>query len=121
MDKEKLNAAASEPDALPECVDCGACCHSNQAQYIRIFEHDFRRLEARALAFVDDNGNERSMRFEGGVCSALGQSEAGCAICRIYPQRPDACRWLERGSTICRDMIAQHAGTAAGTKQTTKP
>ena len=57
-----------------------------------------------ALALTSDDDGERVMRFAGGRCVALHQVD-GRWLCRIYPERPDACRWLERGSGACLDII----------------
>ena len=104
-------------DELPECTACGACCHSDTPYYIQIFEHDLQRFGDHARGFMQVDERARSMRFEDGVCSALDTSSPGCTVCRIYTQRPDACRWLERGSKTCRDMIEAHRkGRAAQEK-----
>lgn len=94
--------------SVPECTACGACCHSDDLHWIRVFEADLERFaEAdRALTFVDEVG--RHMRFvdtpTGRRCGALIVDEAG-ARCRIYTRRPDACRWLERDSGLCHQLI----------------
>lgn len=65
-------------------------------------------MDEAALALTETDGDRRIMRFEEGRCLALDLRE-GRFRCRIYPMRPDACRWLERGSGICRSMIAARA------------
>jgi hypothetical protein len=100
--REAVAAAAHVP---PDCTTCGACCFSTQADYIELFEVDVGRLDAAALELTRRIGERRFMRFEAGHCVALETSSG--ARCRIYAQRPDACRWLPQGSGACREQIAQ--------------
>ena len=93
----------------PECTACGACCMSQQPHYIRVFAVDARRMDksTRALHVVDDG--VASLRFENGRCLALEVKDDNAersARCTIYEQRPDACRWLVRGSHACLEHIA---------------
>jgi len=103
--------------SAPECTDCGACCHSDDPRWIRVFEADAARMtEAdRKLTFVDEVG--RHMRFDGSPtgrrCVALQVDETG-ARCQIYPRRPDACRWLQRDSGLCHELIQLRTGPSYG-------
>jgi uncharacterized protein len=93
---------------VPEdCTSCGACCHSDQSDYIAVFGVDEARMDARALALTEQRDGRRFMRFAGGRCIALEEAQ-GRWLCAIYGMRPDACRWLERGSGTCQQMIAAH-------------
>ncbi len=104
---------------MPECTDCGACCFNEHYAYVRVFAVDVERMDGRALAFTHVVDGQRYMRFENGRCMALGlDPQAGRVACTIHPQRPDVCRWLERGSGECRSQIAakwptREAGMAA--------
>jgi hypothetical protein len=88
----------------PECTACGTCCFSTLREYIRVFGVDLERMGERARAFTDFDGHRCYMRMEGGHCTALVVDPDSPLrfTCAIYEQRPDACRWLERGSGACR-------------------
>ncbi len=92
------------PEAgVPECTACGTCCFSTLPEYIRVFGCDWDRMDDRARTFAEFQGNRCFMRIEDGRCAALTIDPAGPRfLCAIYPQRPDACRALERGSGACR-------------------
>jgi uncharacterized protein len=90
----------NELDEVPACTDCGACCWSPDPRWIAVFEADAARMDARTLALTTVIDGRRHMRMEG-RCAALDGTR-----CTIYPMRPDACRWLERGSSTCRTLIA---------------
>lgn len=98
------------PERRPpeDCTVCGACCFSAEPGYIRVFAADAERMDdaARALTepFVVGGGEARAMRFVAGRCAAL-RRQGERWLCAIYPMRPDACRWLERGSGHCLDII----------------
>lgn len=93
--------------AVPECTDCGACCFSLAGDYIRVFDVDRARMDARAVGMTTVHEGVRFMRFEAGRCAALAlDPHTGRVGCSIYGMRPDACRWLERGSGECHSQIA---------------
>lgn len=62
-------------------------------------------MDSVALALTVTRDDRHFMRFASGRCEAL-RSEGGRLLCSIYAQRPDACRWLERGSGMCLDVLA---------------
>jgi len=95
---------ARREEAPQDCTTCGACCWSDEPRYIRVFAADERRMGREALALTEIVEGQRAMRFVGGRCVALQQVD-GRWLCRIYRERPDACRWLERGSGTCLDII----------------
>lgn len=90
-------------DEPPECIDCGACCFSNLPEYVRVFGVDHDRMDERAAALTEFEGNRCFMKMRDGRCSALSiDAERGQFLCTIYPMRSDVCRSLERGSGQCR-------------------
>jgi Fe-S-cluster containining protein len=66
---------------------------------------DLERLDERAFAFTTMHGAARYLCFDQGRCVALRLTADGRAACSIYAMRPDACRWLERGSGACRAQL----------------
>ncbi len=63
-------------------------------------------MSADALALTRLTQETRFMRFENGHCAALVfDAKAATASCSIHPERPDACRWLERGSGECLHQV----------------
>ena len=98
--------------AVPEdCTRCGACCFSKQDDYIALFDVDVARLDAAALALTHERDGRRVMRFSEGRCEALVRRDDRL-VCGIYAMRPDACRWLERGSGQCRAQLAEKSERA---------
>jgi len=97
---------AGRRDVPDDCTACGACCFSNRGDYIAVFAVDEARMDqvARALTRVTDG--RRFMRFAHGRCAALSVGGERL-VCSIYPMRPDACRWLERGGSECRAQFAR--------------
>lgn len=90
----------SEPP-VPACTECGACCSSRDPRWIAVFEGDRERMDDRALALTVELEGRRYMRMDPAQgCAALVGRRCG-----IYAVRPDACRWLERGSSVCRSLI----------------
>ena len=90
------------PD-VPECTACGACCFSTLPEYVRVFGHDWDRMDERAQAYTHFLGNRCYLRLEEGHCAALViDPDSSSFRCAIYEARPDACRALERGSGACK-------------------
>ena len=94
-----------------DCVRCGACCFSEHAGYIVVYEIDWDRMTPQARRFVEPApagisgtaGSRRSMRMERGRCAALAlRPEGSLYPCQIYEERPDACRALVPGWSDCR-------------------
>ncbi len=88
---------------VPECVSCGTCCFSEAPDYLRVAGVDYDRLGERAEELTHFIENRAYMRLEDGHCAAL-TIDAGSklCLCSVYEDRPDVCRWLERGSGHCR-------------------
>jgi hypothetical protein len=92
---------------VPECTACGTCCFSTLPHYIRVFGVDWERMSERARTFASFDDDARCyMRIEDGHCAALViDPVARRFTCSIYEERPDCCRWLERGSGACRGEL----------------
>ncbi len=64
-------------------------------------------MDEGALRLTQVGSQGRSMRFTEGRCAALRiDADPPRYRCRIYPKRPDCCRWLQRGSGECLAQIA---------------
>jgi len=106
-----------------DCTACGTCCWSDDSRYLAVFAVDEARMGPAARALTRLAHGQRFMRVEAGRCAALraepaaGEAGGGTAPpvrwrCAIYAARPDCCRWLERGSGACRELLAAHRSTA---------
>jgi uncharacterized protein len=97
-------------EAAPPCLECGTCCFSNLAEYVRVSGADHARIGERAdelTAFID---NRCYMRMYQGHCSALVVDVASRRfVCSIYATRPAICRDLERASPACQGEIHEKA------------
>lgn len=89
------------PSAIPECLQCGACCFGDGARYVPVTGDDHARLAERSQELTVFHGNRCYMRMLDGHCAAL-QIEAGRFVCGAYTTRPDACRNLTRGLGACQ-------------------
>jgi uncharacterized protein len=91
---------------FPQCLDCGACCHTHNPQLVELLGTDAVEVPAQYveagpegtfhMQMVEDKAHDCL------VCSALGEKNA----CKIYARRPFLCREFERGSPECRQAIA---------------
>jgi len=87
---------------VPECVSCGVCCFSQAKDYLRVAGVDYDRLGSDAERLTLFIENRAYMRLENGHCAALTYHEPSRSfLCSVYENRPDVCRWLERGSGQC--------------------
>ncbi len=103
-----MQRRAPAADDLPECLACGACCFSSEADYLQVFEVDAARLGADCAALTVSVGAARYVAMKDGHCAALSlELELGSTACTLYPRRPDVCRHLQRGSAQCRQAIAR--------------
>ncbi len=84
----------------PPCLACGACCFSRLDTYVQVTGDDYSRLGEHAHDATVFIGNRCYMRMEHGHCASLEVSP-GHYACRVYEQRPETCRVLERGSPHC--------------------
>ena len=91
---------------VPECLECGACCFSKLATYVRVGGDDYQRLGEKASDLTEFHGNRCYMRMVDGHCAALSIDSAERRfVCRIYADRPATCRDLARGSPSCQGEI----------------
>ncbi len=101
-----MNASSAAGGALPECLDCGACCHSQNPRLVELLGADAVRVPPALVERDPDGGTHMRMRPHAGrqcwVCAALQPDNA----CSIYAQRPFLCREFERGSPECLRAIA---------------
>lgn len=87
---------------VPECTRCGACCFSQNEEYLAVLGVDHERLGDDAERLTQFIGNRRYMRISSGHCAALVYHEERAEfLCSVYERRPDVCHWLERGSGQC--------------------
>ena len=87
---------------VPACVDCGCCCFSKAAEFVKVTGYDYSRLGDRGHALVVWRGNRAFMRLTDGHCAALViDARSGQFRCKVYDKRPEVCRALARGSGEC--------------------
>lgn len=91
--------------ATPECLTCGACCHGDDG-WVPVDGRDEAHVRAspelaKNLVYVRHGTLvRRSLRMLRGRCFAL-ETNRDQVACRIYPDRPNACRELAAGSADC--------------------
>lgn len=90
------------PDDLPACSDCAKCCHyvvalgpGDDVPEDFVVEHDGVRC-------MDQHGD--------GGCVAL---DPVTRLCTIYERRPQICRDLARGGSLCRRAVLGRRGNLA--------
>lgn len=92
-------------DALPNCLSCGVCCFSRLETFVRVSGDDWGRLGPEAGRYAHFIGNRAYMKMDEGHCAALEVRDSFAGnreyFCRIYSQRPQTCRDLERASSHC--------------------
>jgi putative zinc- or iron-chelating protein len=81
------------------CADCGACCRSAY-DVVPVGPREVARRRHPALVAVLGDGSFALSR-RGDRCAALEGPEAGPCRCRIYADRPRACRDLEVAGRHC--------------------
>ncbi|MEK6725105.1 MAG: YkgJ family cysteine cluster protein [Deltaproteobacteria bacterium] len=80
-----------------DCIACGACCMWNPPS---LHGCDAEIPVRDKILDEDENGSPIFiMRYNDGKCPYL--SKGGC---RIYDDRPDACRIFLRGGTTCKRL-----------------
>lgn len=91
--------------ATPDCLGCGACCRGDEGWVpVDGLDEDHVRASpelAQNVVFVRHGALvRRSLRMVRGRCFAL-ETKGERVACRIYPDRPNACRELTAGSPDC--------------------
>jgi uncharacterized protein len=86
------------PDApfdLPACAGCGSCCH--------LVVELAPGVDDVPESLVVEHAGVRCMEQRGdGACVAL---DPATLLCTIYERRPQVCRSLKRGESLCRRAI----------------
>lgn len=83
---------------LPACAGCGQCCHL-------VVELRPGDVVPEELTAVREGALCMDQRSDG-ACVAL---DPATQLCTIYETRPWTCRAFQRGSTLCRLILAQAA------------
>ena len=97
---------ATTAEVAPACLECGACCFSKLANYVRVEGADHALIGDRVAELTVFDGNRCYMRMSDGHCAALVVDvNTQRFVCSIYRYRPAVCRDLERGSPACRAEI----------------
>jgi Fe-S-cluster containining protein len=98
-----------------DCQTCGTCCHSPWTGdgYVRLYEEDEERLRPYSLPVIDQpQGNPGEFVRKLGtmfdtsgrrVCVGFTGTPGESCACRIYADRPFACRHYEVGGVLCRE------------------
>jgi len=98
------------PEVVCACLDCGACCFSKLANYVRVNGSDHARIGVGVDDLTHFDGNRCYMNMFEGHCAALvADVVTSQFVCSIYATRPDTCRDLERGSPACQGEIHEKA------------
>jgi len=93
----------------PDCLACGACCHSFDVWLTPGDEDRFARSRTlRSLTVLNDGPPSLRWTFmrrdeQTGKCVALSGELRRCA-CTIYEDRPALCREFEAGSADCLEV-----------------
>jgi Fe-S-cluster containining protein len=108
-----------------DCQACGACCVSPYTgeAYVALSDDEATRLRRGQLRVVlQRQGGEppvflprlgAKLNADGTkVCVALGGTVGAACFCRIYAERPSACRQFEAGGRACREARRMMAGAA---------
>lgn len=82
------------------------CCFSKSKRYVTVTGNDWSRLGNAAETFADFCGRDAYMRMDSYHCAALKPRQTGPGeveyFCTLYPQRPQICRDVKRGSVECQ-------------------
>ena len=99
------------------CINCGVCCFSKLAFYVRVSGADWNRFGAQAEPVAHFIGHRAYMKMTNSHCEALKprQNSDGRMgfFCAIYEKRPQVCRDLARGPTSCEGELAAKADRVA--------
>ena len=104
-------------DIPVDCLNCGVCCFSKSATYIRVSGDDWSRLGDDAERMARFVGQRAYMRMENGHCLALQitthRGQPPVFFCEIYATRPQICRDLKRGAPECQGELTTKAHRVA--------
>jgi Fe-S-cluster containining protein len=104
-------------DIPVDCLNCGVCCFSKSATYVRVSGDDWTRLGDDAESVARFVGQRAYMRMEDGHCIALQPStrrgQPPVFFCSIYAKRPQICRDLKRGAPECQGELSTKAHRVA--------
>ncbi len=107
---------------LPECVDCGACCHNNFADedtYVDLAQGDAERLKDHK-ASITPGGSIRTCPGKKGRCACDLLDKRDFKRCTAYKDRPTVCRTFRRGGPECiREYLAFHGKLGRQVNETT--
>jgi hypothetical protein len=100
-----------------DCVACGRCCHHGP-NTVQLHEPDEERLgqELAEYTFIISKPPFfRFMKNDGIRCIGLNVAQPGRFPCKIYENRPEACRIVEPGSPACLEARRLgHLGSSLG-------
>ncbi|MBK8477422.1 MAG: YkgJ family cysteine cluster protein [Opitutaceae bacterium] len=100
-----------------DCLNCGVCCFSKSATYVRVSGDDWARLGEDAESWARFVGQRAYLRMKGGHCLALEittrRGQLPVFFCAIYEKRPQICRDLGRGSPECKGELETKAQRVA--------
>ena len=94
---------SDEKAVIPQCLNCGACCASDDPKWVEVTEEDAKLINPKMLQDGDIEKYAMKMR-SGNRCIALNSNNH----CSIYSNRPKACRDFERGNLMCLYMLGIH-------------
>lgn len=101
----------------PACINCGVCCFSKLAAYVRVTGADWDRLGVEAERVGHFIGHRAYMKMTDGHCAALARRRSADGgtefFCAVYEKRPQVCRDLARGSPACEGELAAKADRVA--------
>ena len=89
-----------QPDGLPRCKGCGACCFMDYGG-VFLVPKDVKRLPPE---FVRYNSRLKTVVTEpfGEHCIAFDPVKR---VCTIYENRPNKCRNFSRGGHLCKQYV----------------
>lgn len=101
--------AVAPPGTTPDCLTCSACCRTDIAGLIAVYEHDVAlwRLRGRddliAQLVPGRFGGLAFATTRAGACVHLGTEQSPHA-CNIYEDRGETCRGFPPGCARCHQF-----------------
>lgn len=87
---------------VPLCAGCGTCCRLVVELAVGDDVPEQFVVHRDGVSCMDQHGD--------GTCVALDRATK---LCTIYDYRPQVCRTFERGSGLCRAVLARYSGARA--------